>query len=343
MRLFISEYICSGALTGEDLPSSLAVEGQAMRDSVIEDFADLPDVEVVTTCDERVPTPRAVDSIPVSSPEDEIRVFQQLAEKCDATYIIAPEFDGILSHRCENVEAFSPRPLNCMRTSVELASDKLLLATHLHAAGVHTIPTKEWFAGEVPEEFPCVIKPRDGAGSQGTFLCHNTADWNAMMGALGSSESTGSRIIQPYMPGRALSVAAIVDPETGQASHLFPVAEQHLSGDGKFRYEGGSIPADGIVSEAIAEIIHATSIALPGLRGYVGFDLILPRDGQEPVLVEVNPRLTTSYVGYRQLTSTNLAGLILNPQTDKSIDWISDPVTFRHDGHVTRSRRSSAE
>ncbi len=43
--------------------------------------------------------------------------------------------------------------------------------------------------------------------------------------------------------------------------------------------------------------------------GYVGVDLILGRDpgGNEDYVIEVNPRLTTSYVGLRAAAKSNLA------------------------------------
>ena len=48
---------------------------------------------------------------------------------------------------------------------------------------------------------------------------------------------------------------------------------------------------------------------MPPTVGYVGVDLVLGRepDGSEDVVIEINPRLTTSYVGLRAAARTNLA------------------------------------
>jgi predicted ATP-grasp superfamily ATP-dependent carboligase len=46
------------------------------------------------------------------------------------------------------------------------------------------------------------------------------------------------------------------------------------------------------------------------LWGYAGIDLILTAGG--PVILEINPRLTTSYVGLRQATGENPATLMLD-------------------------------
>jgi predicted ATP-grasp superfamily ATP-dependent carboligase len=52
---------------------------------------------------------------------------------------------------------------------------------------------------------------------------------------------------------------------------------------------------------------------MPTAHGYVGIDVLLGRDptGSGDLVVEVNPRLTTSYIGYRAACQTNLAEAML--------------------------------
>jgi predicted ATP-grasp superfamily ATP-dependent carboligase len=50
--------------------------------------------------------------------------------------------------------------------------------------------------------------------------------------------------------------------------------------------------------------------ALPGLRGFVGIDLIWNEE-RGPVLIEVNPRVTTAYVGLSRRLGRNLAADVL--------------------------------
>jgi predicted ATP-grasp superfamily ATP-dependent carboligase len=50
--------------------------------------------------------------------------------------------------------------------------------------------------------------------------------------------------------------------------------------------------------------------AIPGLRGFVGIDLVWhPRCG--PVVIEVNPRVTCAYVGLSASLGRNLAAELL--------------------------------
>jgi len=70
----------------------------------------------------------------------------------------------------------------------------------------------------------------------------------------------------------------------------------------------------------------------------VGFDILLPDDSpHEPLLVEINPRLTTSYTGYRRLTQDNLAERMMNLETDfPRITWQEGvTVCFQPDGSVS--------
>ncbi len=47
-----------------------------------------------------------------------------------------------------------------------------------------------------------------------------------------------------------------------------------------------------------------------GLRGYVGVDLVLAED--KPFVIDVNPRLTTSYVGLSGAAGFNVAEAMMN-------------------------------
>jgi predicted ATP-grasp superfamily ATP-dependent carboligase len=79
--------------------------------------------------------------------------------------------------------------------------------------------------------------------------------------------------------------------------------------------------------------------AVPGLLGYVGVDLVLGEaaDGGEDVVIEINPRLTTSYVGLRRLARFNLAEAMLSVVTGGPLPptaWHEGPVHFSADGAI---------
>ncbi|MDZ7754227.1 MAG: ATP-grasp domain-containing protein [Gammaproteobacteria bacterium] len=57
------------------------------------------------------------------------------------------------------------------------------------------------------------------------------------------------------------------------------------------------------------EIARGVVAAMPGLWGYVGVDLMITDEG--PMILEVNPRLTTSYVGLSRSLEANVAHMVL--------------------------------
>ncbi|HEY4263239.1 MAG TPA: hypothetical protein VGM98_23965, partial [Schlesneria sp.] len=60
--------------------------------------------------------------------------------------------------------------------------------------------------------------------------------------------------------------------------------------------------------------------------------LLLPdASSTSPVIVEVNPRLTTSYIGYRKLCRNNIAERMLPTSVSRSLpplEWNLGSVTF---------------
>jgi predicted ATP-grasp superfamily ATP-dependent carboligase len=64
------------------------------------------------------------------------------------------------------------------------------------------------------------------------------------------------------------------------------------------------------------------------LRGYVGVDLLLTQN--EALLIEINPRLTTSYIGVRQVIDLNLAQAMWDARCRNVL-----PPQVRLSGHVS--------
>jgi len=60
---------------------------------------------------------------------------------------------------------------------------------------------------------------------------------------------------------------------------------------------------------ALEPLARAIAGTMPGLAGYVGVDLIQTPLG--PVIVEVDPRLTTAYVGLAEALDINVAAAVL--------------------------------
>jgi predicted ATP-grasp superfamily ATP-dependent carboligase len=98
----------------------------------------------------------------------------------------------------------------------------------------------------------------------------------------------------------AASVSLIAD---GRHAVALTVNAQSVRASRPFSYGGGRTPLDHPLAMRAVQTAERTCQALPGLRGYIGVDLVLTE--LEAVVIEVNPRLTTSYLGVRSALEGN--------------------------------------
>jgi predicted ATP-grasp superfamily ATP-dependent carboligase len=82
---------------------------------------------------------------------------------------------------------------------------------------------------------------------------------------------------------------------------------------------------------------------LPSSVGYIGIDLVLgdADNGSNDFVIEINPRLTTSYVGLRGSADGNLAGAMLDASdgVEKlNLRFPRHPLEFRADGTFVTNR-----
>jgi predicted ATP-grasp superfamily ATP-dependent carboligase len=112
--------------------------------------------------------------------------------------------------------------------------------------------------------------------------------------------------MQKYVRGKAASVSLLAD---GHRAVPLTVNAQRVVTGAAFAYRGGSTPLDHPLASAAADAALKTCAAIPGLRGYVGIDVVLTDAG--PVVIEVNPRITMAYLGVRAVLDENLAALAM--------------------------------
>lgn len=235
-----------------------------------------------------------VEPVPVQT-----RAFGAVAHECDAAVVIAPETDDILASIAYWFEGSRCKLLGPNGDAVRLTADKLALSSHLQRAGV---PTPE--ARAFP---PSVVKPRFGCGCQETFILD------------------GDFIVQSHVIGQAVSVAFI------NGMPLRPCSQEIGEEGGKLSYRGGSLPLPHDLERRALSLACRAAGAISGLTGYYGVDLVLGDEGDW--VIEVNPRLTTSYVGLRELARNNLMAVLLGLDTSP-LSWRRGVVSFTPDGKV---------
>lgn len=335
MHVFLYEWVTGGGLVEQPgrLPAPMLAEGSAMISALAEDFAAMAGSKVTVLRDMRLDNLplRGCEVIEIESVPHWRAEFDRLAAEADRTMVVAPEFDGILRQTMRRVAAAGGRALNVGDEFVAIASDKHRTAMRLATAGV-PVPQACMLEADEPKlpvdfEYPAVLKPVDGAGSQHTLLVHGAGDE--------PPPYPWPRRLERYCPGRAASVAAICGP-AGWA--LLPPCWQRLSDDGRFVYRGGATIREAALAARAAALAGRALDALPPAIGFVGVDLILGNDaeGRDDVAIEVNPRLTTSYVGLRAAVPQNLAKAIVDVADGRPVELAasSKPIEFDAAGAV---------
>jgi predicted ATP-grasp superfamily ATP-dependent carboligase len=338
VKFFLYEYVTGGGMLAASPPAvptgSLLREGTAMIRALAEDVRKLPDTEAIVFRDVRLPglSLPASHVVEIHDGEDECRALRRAAIESDWTLLIAPESGGALRERCRVVEAAGGRLLSPGTELIELATDKHRCVEHLRAAGVPVPPGRCLQRGQaLPADFPypAVLKPNDGAGSLGVQLVRGPKS------PYDPTDLGTLARLERFCPGLAASVAVLCGPRDLVA---LPACRQRLTEDGLFGYLGGETPLPEPWAQRAERLAQAAVRALPAAIGYVGVDLVLGDrpDGSRDVVIEVNPRLTTSYVGLRRLVTANLPGAMVSLATGGSVELPCAPhcVQFDADGQV---------
>lgn len=304
MRIFVCEFVTGGGFAGQTLPPGLRHEGDLMLSAVVKDLADLPDIEVLIARDPRLPDPDLPARCATLRPgEDPWAVWARCVDDTEAVLPIAPETGGALARLSGLALAGGRILLGCRPEAIQLTASKRATAAYLLQRGISAVETQPAAApAGVFVRDGWVLKPDDGAGSEHTYRLRSP---DALPGHLQGDAS--SFVIQPYLPGVPSSLSLIC--RNGSADLLACNRQDVVIEHGVFRFRGVEVGGTEPRRDAFEPLAAAIAAAVPGLWGYVGVDLIDGPDG--PVVLEINPRLTTAYAGLRRALGVNPAGLIL--------------------------------
>ncbi len=323
MQVLLYEWCCSGGLAGcgsADAFAAIGAEGRAMLEALASDAARDPGLDVHVLIDPRLPL-----SLPGRAQRREVPPGHDLPQlvsaalAADWTIIVAPETDGILLERVTAVRAAGGRVLGATMPFIAIASDKQATANALAAVGVPVPAGRLLAPGEpVPHGFalPAVRKPRDGVGGDGFTVLHRPDIAPAPRAAR----------LEAFVAGEPVGVSCLCGPG---GIHVLPPMRQRFTATEPPRYLGGeplgagplSERAGGLATRAIAAVRRAAGSGAD--LGWVGVDMILGArdDGRADRVLEVNPRLTTSFVGLGASATRSLVRTMIDLAEGL---WVSD-------------------
>ena len=321
--------------------SDLLGEADIMVTQLAHDLANCQGIQVILPRDRSLPCERfgsqvdfcfvgaEVDGNEADLNEAELKsTVRRAASNVDGLILIAPEPGQRLKTVADwfgDVETekwFSPRP-----DLIELASSKQKSAEWLNVRGV---PAVQGFCRTFPDDpfpasgYPLVFKPDDGAGS-------DSVHWVDSLNAAKQLKRRGKFRVEPFLPGVPVSVGCLLGPS---GPYLLPGTRQRFSQHPIGHYIGFDFPLSAEHERRAHHLARRVVAALPSSsRGYVGIDMVLPdlETGAGDCVIEINPRLTTSFAGLSQLCQGNLGQAMLDVASgvSPSLQFPASPVKYR--------------
>jgi len=349
-RVFVAEYLTGGGMFDtpvDAINGPLLGEAVAMWGCLVEDV--LAWGQVCTPIDPRLslslPDHDRIQSHPMQPCLAPWEQWIKLARDCEFAILVIPETDGLLTKGISLMRAAGIEVLAPNGAAIGVSADKWASAKWLHHEGIAhpdtwSLDRQRW--SDKHRSHPCsriaspngtafsrtdpvfsgfpengyLIKPRDGCGSM------SIRQYDELEPALASMQT--HEITQQRLGGRSASVIVIGDrlggdrimlPAVWQDIEEVPLA-QRVDGatTSHLIQRGGCGPVPVEMQLRAHALVDRVLQALPGRTcGFIGIDLILGDDANHDAVIEINARLTTSYIGLRQMSDTNLTERLFRP------------------------------
>jgi predicted ATP-grasp superfamily ATP-dependent carboligase len=241
--------------------------------------------------------------------------------------VIAPETEGILQSLVKSVEQTGAVSLNCPASAIGKVVDKTVLHESLKKLGVPTPETITFSVADGVAEvkraihgrlrFPLIFKPSNDVSCCGLSVVRNESQVAGAVGKIKRESASKRFVAQELIKGAAASVSLI---SSGSEALSISLNRQDVTigaPDAISSYSGGLVPFDHPLRHSAFAVAEKIVKSFRNLKGYIGMDLVLTED--EAVAIEVNPRLTTSYIGLRRVINFNPAEAILNAVSKRKL------------------------
>ncbi len=329
MRVLIYEHFSGGGVAGMPLPTHTLCEGYGMLRGIVADFKSAGhDVSILL--DSRIAKlnpPIEADTIkPTACSVETPSIFRNAAEEADATLVIGPESNHQLFKFVNIAENSEVTSLNTKSKTISKLSDKASTYSRLESVGLpvpRTLLVKDksgsddW-ANDVSSDlgFPFVVKPVRGEGCSGASLVKRSDQSFEALERVTHASNEKCFLAQEFIAGLAASVSLI---SNGKKAVPISLNWQDIRlGEPKVgsTYEGGSTPRLHVLKDEAFSLAEK-AVTTFDLSGYVGVDIILTED--KVILMELNPRLTTSYIAAREVVKTNLAEALVSVACNRAL------------------------
>ena len=305
-KVLLYEYVTGGGLINEALKSNLYKEAKLMITTLIKDSENNENINSSFFCDNRLSISSVSNSIKINKKNYKKIYNKKILDKFDYIIPILPESNNNLYNYVKFLNDNNIKNLISSPRAIMNTSDKWLFYKKCLNSQIKTIPT---YLDKCDLRSNIIIKDRYGEG------CSSIKLYKTKRSIIENIENQ-NKIMQPYIEGIDLSLSVFFDREK---FHILSVNKQNLSINKDNLIKLKSILVNITVSfeEKIYALVNKIHKSFFGLYGYIGIDIIV--DDKNIFVVEINPRLTTSFVGIKYTKGINLLDLISKKNPYKNI------------------------
>lgn len=333
MKLLIFEFATAIGLQNP----IITVEGKAILEGLLEDLnyrnRDYLISENSSINSNKGNTESGRKCNPINMNENLFLWLDRNIENYDACFPIAPEEELILYHLTKKIEDKGIKVIGSSSDAVLTCSDKFMTYNSLQNSFPFIKTDKVLFSDlkgykSIFNGEKMVVKPADGVSCSGVYVVRSYAEFIKASVKVKRVTKLPYFILQKFVDGQSTSVSLLSNGET--AIPLSLNLQKIQLDNGEVCYAGGKVPFKHKLSPNAKEIAKNVVETINGLKGYLGVDLILDNNTNEVHILEVNPRLTTSYVALRNILNFNLGEAIMEAVEGKlpSEIMINGSLTF---------------
>ena len=240
--------------------------------------------------------------IPLTASDNWHTMLEAEIGRADAYIPLAPERDKLLEQLCFKAEQTDCILLNTSAQTVNETANKQYTLKRL---AFHRIPCLSCCPIDeciFPRSEDVVIKPNYGVACEHTFLIR-AGDTPT------PAQRQHAQICQPYLRGTNASLSVIYARDSKPCILGVNRQETTIDDNGYFQLDACHVNVLAHLELDFEGLAAAVQECFAGLLGYVGIDFII-HDGI-PYILEINPRLTTSFVGLARTTGINPCAMLL--------------------------------
>ena len=304
-KILIYEYITGGGLINEDLTSTLLHEATLITSYIYKECEKSQYFEYDYFQDYRITDDNCNKAIKIKSHKEVFNI--SLLKKYDYILPIAPEIDLNLFHYAKFLEKNKLNFILSDSKTINLLSDKFLFYKACKRNNIPTIKTNLLTYKLKQNNKIHLVKDRYGAGCSYIKIIKKSND---------VKDNNFDKIVQPYINGEHYSLCLFFNKNY---YNLLTVNKQKLdiNTNNMIKLTNLHVNVPHTFHPKINSLIFLIMKSFPGLRGYVGIDIIIQRD--KILVVEINPRITTSFIGMYEAIGVNIIDLIIKSKYQKNV------------------------